>query len=58
MYYNVTETIDRDQYVALFEQHGMSMPRTVPQIFVEIGGQVHYIGGYTQLQVAIEQAYS
>ncbi|MNQ42921.1 glutaredoxin 1 [compost metagenome] len=53
-YHRVTETVSREEFAELFTSKGLVVPRTVPQIFVDIGGTMHYIGTYTDLQTALE----
>lgn len=57
-YYNVTETVSREDFMELFDKKGIPTPRSVPQIFVEIGNELHYIGGFTELSKSMQAAYS
>lgn len=56
-YHNVTETISRDDFMALFELVGVAAPRSVPQIFMDVGSVLYYIGGFTELQETLKAAY-
>lgn len=47
--------ITMESFVALFDEHGLSRPRTVPQIFLEGEGGVQYVGGFNQLKEMLDK---